>query len=248
MVTTLMPPHAPARLTVLKDGQRTEPNGPTDIRSALQRSVLFSCLPEYEIAKLAKLVRRFVMEPGPIFLEGDVSSNTYLLVSGRVDISVFSSDGRELQLYRLGPGDFFGEMALLDHQPRSSSAIARTRCEIILISRSTLQDTVAHNPDLALRMIASLSQRLRTADETIKAISFLDMTSRLARALLEMEKEQGRRGMVRASQSELANAVGCMRQSVTRTIATWRRLGYVTTSRGYIRIVNRRKLQAYSQW
>ena len=244
MVATLTPP----RVTDLKDVEQAAPDGPTDIAGALQRSALFACLPEAEIAKLARMVRRFVMGPGPIYLEGDTSKNAYALVSGRVDISAFSSDGRELVLYRLGPGDLFGETALLDRETRTGSAIARTRCEIISISRLTLLDVVSRNPDLALRMIGSLLQRLRTADETIKSISFLDMTARLARTLLSIEQEQNGQGTVRISQAELANAVGCMRQSITRTIATWRRLGYVITGRGYIKILNRRKLWAYSQW
>jgi CRP/FNR family transcriptional regulator len=78
-------------------------------------------------------------------------------------------------------------------------------------------------------------------------MTFLDMTARLARVLLTMEAEQNSPGVVRASHEELANALGCLRQSVTRMIALWRRMGYVKTSRGQISILNRRKLQAYIQ-
>jgi CRP/FNR family transcriptional regulator, cyclic AMP receptor protein len=228
-------------------GRPAESDALAHIIGALQSSVLFSCLSGAELIEMARLVRPFEMAPGLIFMEGDSSTNAYVLVSGRVDISVFSDDGRELLLYRLGPGHLFGETGLLDEQPRSACAIARTHCELISISRRILLNSVAHNPGLALRMIASLSRRLRTADETIKAIGFLDMSARLVRILLAMEQEQEGRGIVRVSQNDLASTVGCMRQSITRTITAWRRMGYVSTGRGYIRILNRRKLQALSR-
>lgn len=231
----------------LAESQSPEPDELLRIVNALQSSVLFSCLSAEELTEMARLVRPFTMAPGIIFMEGDTSANAYVLVSGRVDISVFSDDGRELLLYRLGPGHLFGETGLLDEQPRSACAIARTNCELIAISRRTLLNSVGHSPGLALRMIASMSRRLRTADETIKAIGFLDMSSRLARVVLAMEVEQNGRGIVRVGQDDLATSIGCMRQSVTRTITSWRRLGYVSTGRGYIRILNRRKLQALSR-
>src|SRR5215216_4193998 len=226
------------------DSQPPEQDQLSQIVDALRASVMFSSLSAAELTEMACLVRPFMMAPGIIFMEGDTSTNAYVVVSGRVDISVFSDDGRELLLYRLGPGHLFGETGLLDEQPRSACAIARTHCELISISRRVLLNSVTHNPGLALRMIASLSRRLRTADETIKAIGFLDMSARLVRILLAMEQEQGGLGIVRVSQNDLASTLGCMRQSVTRTITAWRRLGYVSTGRGYIRILNRRKLQA----
>ena len=243
-MSTTVSPTRPEQHT---DSRPPESDELADIVAALQASVLFSRLSAEELTEMARLVRPFKMAPGIIFMEGDTSTNAYVLVSGRVDISVFSEDGRELLLYRLGPGQLFGETGLLDEQPRSACAIARTDCELIAISRRTLLNSVTHNPGLALRMIASLSRRLRTADETIKAIGFLDMSARLARVVLTMEQEQVGRGTVRVGQSDLASAIGCMRQSVTRTITTWRRLGYVSTGRGYIRILNRRKLQALSR-
>jgi CRP/FNR family cyclic AMP-dependent transcriptional regulator len=243
MAATVSPPR-PVEPT---DSRPPEPDELAHIRGALQASVLFSCLSAAELTEVARLVRPFKMAPGIIFMEGDTSTNAYVLVSGRVDISVFSDDGRELLLYRLGSGQLFGETGLLDEQPRSACAIARTDCELIAISRRTLLNSVAQNPGLALRMIVSLSQRLRTADDTIKAIGFLDMSARLARVLLWMEQEQDGRGIVRVGQNDLASTIGCMRQSVTRTITTWRRMGYVTTGRGYIRILNRRKLQTLSR-
>jgi CRP/FNR family cyclic AMP-dependent transcriptional regulator len=229
------------------DSQAPEQDQLSQIVDALRASVLFSRLSAAELTEMACLVRPFKMAPGIIFMEGDTSTNAYVVVSGRVDISVFSDDGRELLLYRLGPGHLFGETGLLDEQPRSACAIARAHCELISISRRVLLNSVTHNPGLALRMIASLSRRLRTADETIKAIGFLDMSARLVRILLAMEQEQEGGGIVWVSQNDLASTLGCMRQSVTRTITAWRRLGYVSTGRGYIRILNRRKLQALSR-
>jgi CRP/FNR family cyclic AMP-dependent transcriptional regulator len=215
------------------------------IIEALQHAALFESLTETELARLAGRVQRFAMPPGPLFLEGDRAGIAYVLVSGRVDISLFSSDGRELRLYRVRPGDFFGELGLLDDQPRSASAIARTRCELLSLSGETLLDLISHNADVALRMIVSLTQRLRTADQNLKALSFLDMSARLARLLLTMDAEQGATGTVRVSQEELATALGSVRQSVTRTITVWRRMGYVQTGRSYVRILNRRKLRSY---
>jgi CRP/FNR family transcriptional regulator, cyclic AMP receptor protein len=138
-------------------------------------------------------------------------------------------------------------MALLDHEARSACAIARTQCEILSISRSALLQAVSNSPELALRMIASLSRRLRVADESIKAMSFLDMSARLARELLAIEREQDGHGVVHVGQEELAVILGCARQSVTRTLATWRRLGYASTQRGTIRLLNPRKLRALTQ-
>ena len=231
----------------LRDGQQAEPGGPTSTVAALRRSALFATLAEAELAQMSRLVHRFVMAPGVIFREGDSSATTYVLVSGRVDIAVFSADGRELLLYRLGPGDFFGELALLDDQPRGSTALARSRCELLAIGRAPLLDAITRNPQLALGMIVSLAGRLRTADETIKAVGFLDMSARLARTLLAVEEEQAGQGVVRVGQHELASAVGCTRQSVTRTLAAWRQRGYITTARGCIRLLDRPTLQAFAE-
>lgn len=213
----------------------------------LRQSDLFYSLTSDQFAQLMAYSRSFEMSPGLIYMEGDIPSNAYVLLRGRVDICLLSRDGRELLLHRLGPGALFGEGELLDGQPRSALAIARTRSQLLAIPRDALLHVARSNPDLAHYIIAVLSQRSRNMVETVKEIGFFGMSARLARILLSMDDEQRRCGIVHVNQHELASAVGCTRQSVTRTIAEWRRLGYVSTGRGYIRILDPSQLQANSQ-
>jgi CRP-like cAMP-binding protein len=223
-----------------------DPELVSDSLALLRQAPLFESLSDEESERLAARATRFTMPPGPLFYEGDRPTNAYLLLVGEVDLTVCSSDGRSLLLYKIWPGDLFGELGLVDDQPRSATAIARTRCEMLSFSREVLLDVVARNPAIALRLIGLLSQRLRVADATIKSITFQDMTARLAATLLRLEREQQGRGAIRTNHAELAEALACTRQSVTRTIALWRQLGYVETGRGWLRIRNRRLLQAYA--
>lgn len=232
------PVHSRGNMTVVSDRV-------TEITQILRSCLLLSCLAPSDLARIAAEARIFTMAPGPLFLEGDRGDCAYVLVHGRMDISVYSPDGREMLLYRVPAQEVFGEMALLDEGPRSASAIARTPCRLVTIPRATFYSLLQENPQLALRIIVTLSHRLRIADQTIKAVSFLDMPCRLAQLLLHLDAEHGRVGCVPVSQVELATFLGCARQSVTRVLANWRHAGFVDTSRKHITILDRAALQTY---
>jgi CRP-like cAMP-binding protein len=195
---------------------------------------------------LARLVRRRQYPRGAVvFTQGDLGSVAFIVRSGLVEIVVESADGRDLVLYEVRPGDYFGEMALLEGQPRSASAVCREASEVLAISREDLLSELQRHPTMMLRMLQAMSRRLRLADRRLQGLAFHDAAIRLAEAVWEASATQGDGRVARIRQDELAARVGVSRQTVNRVLGEWRRGGLVTLSRGEIRLPNPDRFAAW---
>ena len=198
----------------------------------LARQPLFADLPPADLAPLAAVVRRRHYARGAvIFTQGDLGSVAFIVRSGRVEIVVESADGRDLVLYEVGPGDHFGEMALIDPEPRCATVLAITDVELLVVRREDFLRELLKHPPAMLRMLASLSQRLRTTDAQVAGLAFDDTAARLSRFLSLNAAPRGRNLAVEVTQSELATMVGATRQTVARILGTWRRAGLIQTGR-----------------
>jgi CRP/FNR family cyclic AMP-dependent transcriptional regulator len=103
-----------------------------------------------------------------LFRAGDAGNAMYLIERGQVRISVKAADGHEINVAELGPGDFFGEMAMLDGQPRSANATALEDSRLAILSRKHFMSFMEDNSNVALQMLSALAHRLRQTDELLQ--------------------------------------------------------------------------------
>jgi len=204
---------------------------------------LFTSLSESSLTALAKGCRFISVEKGDIlFFQADDSDAAFVVQTGRVSIILNSPDGREMVINEMRAGDLFGELGILTRRPRSTSAIAHSKSELLLIPRDVFLNVVEHEPHLALQMLEMTASRLQVSGQRESALAFLDAQARLAGLLLELEKQEKDKGYVTISQEELAQHTGLIRQTVAKALGRWRRAGWLITGRGRILILNRKAL------
>ncbi|MGE4080942.1 MAG: Crp/Fnr family transcriptional regulator [Reyranella sp.] len=160
----------------------------------------------------------------------------YAILSGRIAFTVGSPEGKELILNVLGPGEFFGEIALLDGKGRSASAVARDPSELAFIGRVEFLDFLGRRPETMLRIIELLCARLRRATDYIEDSTFLDLPARLSKSLLSLVdgRDRAAGAIIRISQEELAAMLGVSRERVNRQLAVWCDLGILEQRRGRV--------------
>lgn len=180
-----------------------------------------------------------------LFFRGDPAQDFYLLMTGKVIIVLTSTDGRELIINVMQPGDFFGELGLLTGQPRSADAVARQASDLVVIPRRAFLDALGREPGMARRLLEVTAHRLSRASEFENSLAFLDAQARLARVLLDLDEQNEERGYITISQEELAQRSGLIRQTVAKTLGQWRRSGWLLTGRGHIVLLNRNALRLW---
>ena len=205
---------------------------------------LFADLGKSSVLSLARECTFTQLEKGDVlFLQSDPSETAYIVFHGKVSIVLNSPDGREMVINEMQEGDLFGELGILTKKSRSTSAIARTKCELLVIPSQALQKMIDSEPQLAMRLLEITAERLQMSGKRESALAFLDAQARLARLLLELEKHEPETGYVTISQDELAQRTGLIRQTVAKALGKWRRAGWLITGRGRILILNRKALE-----
>ncbi len=191
-----------------------------------QRVQLFEGIPAAERATIAKAAQLRTYRRGEVIVrQGQAGETFFVIVRGRVAVTVLSPEGREVVLNTLGEGDHFGEMALLDDEPRSASVVAQEKSELAILSRDVFFDLLRSNFVLTKELLRSFSLRLRRANATIEGLAALDVKSRLARYFRELAVTRGRKAgggwavVVRPSQREIADTIGSSRETVSRTMS-----------------------------
>ena len=200
----------------------------------LRQVPLFSGLDDEDIQSLIGAVtRRKYQRDAVIFFESDPGDAMFMIIAGRVKVTILSDDGREIILSILSDRDFFGEMALLDNEPRSATAIAVQETEVAVIHQKDFLSIVEKRPRVAINLLSALSDRLRKANHQIGSLALLDVYGRVAGVLLEMARDKGIRlkdGRIRfrrPTHQEIANMIGATRETVSRTISDLHRQGYI---------------------
>jgi len=197
----------------------------TENASSLQRVLLFSTLSPVQLADLSSRSQRRRYRAGEaIFHKDDPGAILYVIVSGLVKILLPSDDGHEAVLALVPPGEVFGELALLDGQPRSASAIAMEPTETITLRRDEFMTFLRDSPDAAINIMAILSRRLRNTNDMIADTMFLDVPTRIAKKLIDLAGDFGRQTPqgtlieIRLRQQDMASMVGASRESVNRCL------------------------------
>lgn len=200
----------------------------------LEKVALFANLGETEINSLE---RRAAIKSYPksaiLVSEGDQTDCLFVIQSGKVKAYVADEDGKELILNIHGPGDYFGEIALLDDAPRSASVMTLEDTRCYVISKRDFRECLAQYPSIALTLLQHLSQRLRSLTENVKSLALMDVYGRVARALLSLAQDQNGRLVIeqRLTQKDIANMVGASREMVSRILKDLTTGGYITVSR-----------------
>lgn len=166
-----------------------------------------------------------------IFARGDPGQDLYLVLSGRVRLSVLTPEGRELALTHAAPGQLFGEMAVIDGGPRSAEATAITATQAFALARPILMDLMRDQPGVGLAVAQFLSRRLRETNEKLEAIALLPIEARLARyfvAALKREGDGRRTLALGMSQGELALLLGATRPKVNAALIELESIGAIT--------------------
>lgn len=208
------------------------PGTEQDAVRALQRVRIFADLDPADLALLARRVRLRRCPRGSFILQQDEpGSIAFFIVSGSVDVLLESDDGRQFVVARLGAGDHFGEMSLLDEEPRSATVVATEDTEVFLLQREDFLRELEQHPRLMRHMLSTLTRRLRATDEQLAALAFGDTSARLARLLIQNARPSPEGPAVQVVQEHLAVMVGSTRQTVGRIFGDWRREGIIRTGR-----------------
>jgi CRP/FNR family transcriptional regulator, cyclic AMP receptor protein len=218
-----------------------------DKASLLKRHEFFAELPDATIARLAARLRVLKIGQGErIFSEGDCGSGLIAVVSGLVRISVSSEGATELTLRLVAAGEVFGEISLLDGQPRTAHATAATACHLLLLERRDLLAVLMNEPAAAVTLLRIVSGRLRRTSEQLQQASFGPMSARLAKALLALaEADTGQDNAttpIRMSQRDIGNLVGLSRESTNRHLRAWHRAEIIDLQTGMVVLRDRAAL------
>lgn len=216
----------------------------------LAQVAIFAGLDADGLQELAAAARRRSFRSGEvIFHRDDPGQVLYVIRSGKVKIYITSQDGQEVSLAVFGPGDYFGELALLDGQPRSASAVAIEPAETYALQRNDFINAVMSHPRIAIQVMNVLSRRLRQTDAMIEDLLFLDVHGRVAKKLLELSElhgvrtTEGIRIELRLTQGELAAMVGASRESVNKVMGYFTDKQFITTDKYRITITRLAELR-----
>jgi CRP/FNR family transcriptional regulator/CRP/FNR family cyclic AMP-dependent transcriptional regulator len=194
---------------------------PTAALALLRRCALFGEMDEMELARVARLLRIRRFRPNEvIFQPGDPGDSLFVVGSGSVKIVLGSPEGEEAIIATLGPGDFFGELSVLDGAERSAAAVALEPSELGCLGRTVFLELVETQPGLRRALLAGLAAEVRGLTRHVEELHFLHLPGRLAVRLVELARGAGGSGRgARLSwhytQSDLASMIGGSRQSVS---------------------------------
>jgi CRP-like cAMP-binding protein len=204
-------------------------------RELLRKVSIFSTLPDRDLDTVAaQVTERSYDKEALIVGAEDPGDALFIISSGRVKVALYGDNGREVILSVLKDGDFFGEMSLLDNQPRSANVRALEPSRLLMLSREPFHATLRAAPEVAIAILGEMSRRLRRADESIGNLSLLDVYGRVARFLLDMGKQDGTvtdegiRVRDRPTQQHMASMVGTSRETVSRALNEFQRRGLIS--------------------
>jgi CRP-like cAMP-binding protein len=221
-------------------GEQTRKVSP--FAAALTVNPFFAALGPDAIAQIADLcTSRSLADGETLFLKGDPGDALYGVRRGQIVIATTTRAGRQLTLNILGPGDLFGEIALLDGHPRSADAVASGPSELFVIRRADFQDLLTRSPGITTTIIELLCERLRFSSDRLEEASLLPFKPRLARRLLKLADDFGQE--IAITQEDLSVLVGAGRETVNRQLQKWQRSGIVHLGRGRIEITDIQRLE-----
>lgn len=221
------------------DARRT-----AEMAELVSSHMLLGHLAPGELERLLSFARTERFAAGDIvFRKGDPGHSMMAVVEGRIKISVSSPDGREAVLAVLGRGEVLGEMAILEGRERSADATAIDASELLVLHSRDVIPFLERNPEICIRLLRILSERLRRTSELVEERTFLDLAARLAKALLDLagtdggDAPDGIHVDLGMSQKNFAAVLGASRERVNKQLGAWQAEGLIRIGRGSVVLI-----------
>ena len=199
----------------------------------IRRVPLFSMLTPSQAESVADAVIKRRFKRGELIVEQGKKSNAlFIILTGRARVLTTDARGREVILANLAPGDYIGEMSLIDNEPHSASVRAEVQTDVLMLGRVEFARCLPENTSMAYAVMKGLVQRLRHADRKIESLALMDVYGRVARALIEAsELDADGQAVIRdkVSRQDLAKMVGASREMVSRVMKDLEERGYIET-------------------
>ncbi len=199
---------------------------------------IFSSLKYNEIEAISRITSLKHCPKGyVVFQEGEEGNALFIVINGRVKVSIYGEDGREYILDVIGKDGFFGELSLIDELPRSANIITTEESTFLVIKRVEFSKLLIDNPLITLSILKTMSKRLRAADEKIRGFAFLSVEGRILKYLIDIGNNTGvkiknyliiEKG---PSQIEIANSCGCSRETVSRMMKSLVKKGILSAGK-----------------
>ncbi|OJX33838.1 MAG: hypothetical protein BGO74_08975 [Burkholderiales bacterium 68-12] len=197
----------------------------------LRRVPLFARLTEVQAQVIGAAVVKRRYKRGEVLVEqGCKSDALFLLLTGRARVTAADSRGREVILATLGPGDYLGEMSIIDNEPHSATVHAEVHTDVLVLGRAEFTRCLLENASMGLVLMRGLVKRLRQADRKIESLALLDVYGRVAHALLERAETDAQGRMLIAgkiSRQDLAKSIGASREMVSRVMKDLENRGFI---------------------
>jgi CRP/FNR family transcriptional regulator, cyclic AMP receptor protein len=215
--------------------------------AVLRRHPIFCDLDADAFEQLCRYAKPATLKRGAtIYSKGDPGNSLYVVISGTAKMSISSPDGRSAILNLIGPGEIFGEIALLDGRERTADATANTNCEVFIIDRREFIPFVRSQPALAMKFIELLCTRLRWTSDQVEQVILQDLPGRLASALIRLtERHKAAQGgrSIAVTQQEISEMVGVSRESINKQLRAWATRNWVRLEHGAIVVLDVGPLQ-----
>jgi CRP/FNR family transcriptional regulator, cyclic AMP receptor protein len=215
----------------------------------LKNVPLFSSFTDHQLAVLLPAVQHRRFPRGSYVIRaGEETDSLYIILAGKAKVLIPDDDGNEVILSVIGPNEFFGEMGLLDDQPRSASVETMEACEMLRISRTAFLACLKDNFDAALVIIRNLVKRLREADRKIESLALIDVYGRVARLLIEMAQPVDGQWIIEKAppKQEIARMIGASREMVSRVVKDLHDKGVIRAEKRKIFVLDRQSMHRRS--
>ena len=219
--------------------------------SLLASSELFGDLPVQDRQRIVELcTRRQFAARQVIFHQGEVGREMFIVVSGRLKVSVTSEEGKELSFFIFHANDIFGELALLDGERRSATVTSIGPSELLVLHHRDFQQLLQQHQLIGLKLLSVLAGRVRATTSLYESSVFIEIPGRLAGKLLELAHEHGTESddgiqiELKLSQYELGTLVNASRESVNKQLKAWQSQGIIDIRHGKIFVAEPEVLEA----
>ncbi|OBG89505.1 Crp/Fnr family transcriptional regulator [Mycobacterium sp. NS-7484] len=219
------------------------------MNEVLARAGIFQGVSPDAVAALVRQLEPVTFRRGEVvFAEGEPGETLYIITAGKVKIGRKSADGRDSLITLMGPSDMFGELAIFDPGPRTSTVTALTEVKAVVMSRVVLRSWIADRPEIAEQLLRVLARRLRRTNDNLSDLIFTDVPGRVAKQLLYLAQRFGSRDGTalrvdhELTQEEIAQLVGSSRETVNKALSDFAQRGWIRVQGRSILIDNAERL------
>lgn len=207
----------------------------------LKNNELFSELEEEELLALAKLAKKRTVPKNTLVIsEGDTASSLFIIKEGRVNVTLSNEQGKEIILSTLLPGDHFGELSLLDGEPRSANVIAVEKCEFLILNKHDFYPLLEQHVSIAIGIIKYLCHRVRLITNIAEGLALTDVYGRLVKLLMDLAEPDEKTGKLvidlPLTHKEISMRVGSSREMISRIMSELEKGHYLSTENKRITI------------